>query len=53
MKVAPAPAEEGRDCFALTVGDKPKDAALPIALRLTLTGGAGAVETTIETPPKG
>ena len=26
----------------LTVGDKPKDAALPFPLRLTLTGGAGA-----------
>jgi DsbC/DsbD-like thiol-disulfide interchange protein len=48
IKVKPAPAEEGRDCFALTVGDKPKDAALPVALRLTLTGGAGPVETTVE-----
>ena len=51
LKVAPAPgAASGRDCFELTVGDKPKDAALPVALRLTLTGGAGAVETKIETP---
>jgi DsbC/DsbD-like thiol-disulfide interchange protein len=53
IKVAPAPADAGRDCFALTVGDKPKDAALPVALRLTLTGGAGAVETRIEARPKG
>jgi DsbC/DsbD-like thiol-disulfide interchange protein len=46
IKVAPDPAAAGGDCFTLTVGDKPKDAALPIPLRLTLTGGAGAVETT-------
>ncbi|MGH6796904.1 MAG: protein-disulfide reductase DsbD domain-containing protein [Roseiarcus sp.] len=45
VKAAPAHADEGRDCFTLTIGDKPKDAALPISLRLTLTGGAGAVET--------
>jgi DsbC/DsbD-like thiol-disulfide interchange protein len=41
------PGESGRDCFSLRLQDKPKDAALPVALRLTLTGGAGAVETTI------
>ena len=52
MKVAPAQADAGRDCFTLTIGDKPKDAALPITLRLTLTGGAGAVETTIQAAPK-
>ena len=50
LKVAPAAGESGLDCFTLTVGDKPKDAVLPVALRLTLTGGAGAVETTAETP---
>ena len=50
LKVAPARADEGRDCFTLTVGDKPKDAALPIALRLTLTGGAGALETRMDAP---
>jgi DsbC/DsbD-like thiol-disulfide interchange protein len=51
LKVAPTPADaSGKDCFALTLGDKPKDAALPVALRLTLTGGAGAIETKIETP---
>ena len=52
MKVAPAPAPgaSGQDCFTLTLGDKPKGAALPVALRLTLTGGAGAVETTVNTP---
>jgi DsbC/DsbD-like thiol-disulfide interchange protein len=49
---APAQADGGRDCFTLTIGDKPKDAAFPIALRLTLTGGAGAVETAIQAAPK-
>ncbi len=48
IKVKPAPAEGADDCFTLTVGGKPKDAALPVALRLTLTGGAGPVETTVE-----
>jgi DsbC/DsbD-like thiol-disulfide interchange protein len=52
MKTAPAQADGGRDCFTLTIGDKPKDAALPVALRLTLTGGAGAMETTIQAAPK-
>src|SRR5271170_1597803 len=52
LKTAPAQADAGRDCFTLTIGDKPKDAALPIALRLTLTGGAGAMETTIQAAPK-
>ena len=48
LKVAPAQPDEGQDCFTLTIGDKPKDADLPVALRLTLTGGAGAVETTMD-----
>jgi DsbC/DsbD-like thiol-disulfide interchange protein len=48
LKVGRVSAENGQDCFKLTLGDKPKDAALPVALRLTLTGGAGAVETTAE-----
>ena len=52
MKVAPADADGGRDCFTLTIGDKPKDAAFPVALRLTLTGGAGPMETTIQAAPK-
>ena len=52
LKTAPDQADAGRDCFTLTIGDKPKDAALPIALRLTLTGGAGAMETTVEVKPK-
>jgi DsbC/DsbD-like thiol-disulfide interchange protein len=52
MKVAPADADGDRDCFTLTIGGKPNDAALPVGLRLTLTGGAGAVETTVEAQPK-
>ncbi len=53
IKVKPAPPEGPQDCFTLTIGDKPKDVALPVALRLTLTGGAGPVETTVEAGPKG
>jgi DsbC/DsbD-like thiol-disulfide interchange protein len=52
LKTAPAEAEGDRDCFMLTIGEKPKDAALPVALRLTLTGGAGAIETTFQAAPK-
>jgi DsbC/DsbD-like thiol-disulfide interchange protein len=52
VKTAPSHVDGGRDCFALTIGDKPKDAALPVELRLTLTGGAGAIETTIQAAPK-
>jgi DsbC/DsbD-like thiol-disulfide interchange protein len=47
LKVAPTSGPSGQDCFKLTLGDKPKDAALPVALRLTLTGGAGPVETRV------
>ena len=52
LKTTPAQADGGRDCFTLTIGDKPKDAALPITLRLTLTGGGGAMETTVQAGPK-
>ena len=52
LKTAPAQANGGRDCFTLTIGDKPKDAAFPVALRLTLTGGAGPMETMIQAAPK-
>jgi DsbC/DsbD-like thiol-disulfide interchange protein len=52
LKAASAQADAGRDCFTLTIGGKPKDGALPVALRLTLTGGAGATETTIQAAPK-
>jgi DsbC/DsbD-like thiol-disulfide interchange protein len=52
LKTTPAQAEGGGDCFTLTIGDKPKDAAFPVALRLTLTGGPGPIETTIQAAPK-
>jgi DsbC/DsbD-like thiol-disulfide interchange protein len=52
LKTTPAQADGARDCFTLTIGNKPKDAAFPITLRLTLTGGAAAVETTIQAAPK-
>jgi DsbC/DsbD-like thiol-disulfide interchange protein len=52
VKVASASGPSGQDCFSLAIGDKPKDAALPVALRLTLTGGARAVETTMEAGEK-
>ena len=52
LKTTPTQTDRGLDCFTLTIGDKPKDAALPIALRLTLTGGSGAMETTIQAGPK-
>ncbi len=44
----PAPIEASRDCFRLTVLEKPSDPDFPVALRLTMTGGRGPVETTIE-----
>ncbi len=47
ITASPAPGEAGRDCFTLSLRDKPKEAALPVELRLTLTGGAGPVETTM------
>jgi DsbC/DsbD-like thiol-disulfide interchange protein len=50
IKVAPASGASGQDCFKLTLGDKPKDAAPPVALRLTLTGGADPSETTMDAP---
>jgi DsbC/DsbD-like thiol-disulfide interchange protein len=52
LKTALAQADGARDCFTLTIGDKPKDAAFPVRLRLTLTGGAGAMETTVQAGPK-
>ncbi len=48
MSVAPAPGDPTRDCFKLTLLEKPKDADLPVALRLTMTGGNGPVETTMD-----
>jgi DsbC/DsbD-like thiol-disulfide interchange protein len=48
LTTASAPGETGRDCFTIALRDKPNAAALPVALRLTLTGGAGPVETTMD-----
>ncbi len=48
LKVAPVAGASGQDCFKIALGDKPKDAELPVSLRLTLAGGAGAMETTME-----
>lgn len=47
VTAAPAPSDGGRDCFAISLRDKPKDEAPPVPLRLTMTGGAGPVETTL------
>ena len=48
LSAAPAPGDPTRECFKLTVLEKPNDADLPVALRLTMTGGKGSVETTME-----
>jgi DsbC/DsbD-like thiol-disulfide interchange protein len=37
----------GTDCFSLNLMQKPPDSALPVAARLTITGGQGPIETTI------
>jgi DsbC/DsbD-like thiol-disulfide interchange protein len=50
FSVAAAPAEASRDCFRLTLRQAPKDAVPPVQLRLTMTGGEGPVETTVEAP---
>ena len=41
----------GTDCFRVSLMQKPPDAALPVAAKLTITGGAGPVETTIALRP--
>ena len=46
VAVTPGAPDPARDCFAMTVREKPADAALPVSLRLTMTGGNGPVETT-------
>jgi DsbC/DsbD-like thiol-disulfide interchange protein len=48
-----ASASGGTDCFRLALMQKPPDAGLPVAARLTITGGAGPVETTIALRPGG
>jgi DsbC/DsbD-like thiol-disulfide interchange protein len=41
----------GADCFSLTLEQKPADATLPVSAQITVTGGAGPVETTIALNP--
>jgi DsbC/DsbD-like thiol-disulfide interchange protein len=38
----------GSDCFRVNLMQQPPDSALPVAARLTITGGRGPVETTID-----
>ncbi len=47
VSAAPTPSDGAHDCFAITLREKPKDAALPAPLRLTMTGGVAPVETTV------
>jgi DsbC/DsbD-like thiol-disulfide interchange protein len=47
---APAENDRDRDCFALALRQTPAGAAPPVALRLTLTGGAGPLEATLTAP---
>ena len=47
VTAAPAPDDGTQDCFAISLRDKPKGEAPPVPLRLTMTGGAGPVETTV------
>jgi DsbC/DsbD-like thiol-disulfide interchange protein len=44
--------EAGRDCFALALHEAPADAAFPAEVRVTITGGEGAVETKVKLSPK-
>jgi DsbC/DsbD-like thiol-disulfide interchange protein len=48
VSVTPASGADKGDCFTMKIGDKPKDAPPTVPLRLTLTGGAGPIETTID-----
>ena len=40
------------ECFALGLREAPADAKLPVAVRATFTGGAGAVEIQVSLAPK-
>jgi DsbC/DsbD-like thiol-disulfide interchange protein len=48
-KAAPIP---GQNCFALALRQTPADAAFPVSVRATITGGASAVETELKLAPK-
>jgi DsbC/DsbD-like thiol-disulfide interchange protein len=47
------PAADGRACFTLALRDKPSDAALPVEVGATLTGGAAPREFKLTLAPKG
>lgn len=44
----PEPDDPARGCFTLSLLEKPKDADLPVSLRLTMTGSEGPIETTMK-----
>ncbi len=44
--------DAGQNCFALALRQAPADAAFPLSVRATITGGAGAVETEFKLAPK-
>jgi DsbC/DsbD-like thiol-disulfide interchange protein len=46
-----ASGKAGTDCFSLNLMEKPADASLPVAARLTITGGEGPVETIVSLKP--
>ena len=48
ITAAPELYDLSRDCFKLTLREMPKGADMPVALRLTMTGGQGPVETVVE-----
>ena len=41
----------GRDCFAIALQEKPSDATLPVNVRATITGGAGALDVMLSVGP--
>ena len=47
VTAAPAQGDGAQSCFAISLREKPTDEAPPVPLRLTMTGGAGPVETTV------
>jgi len=46
------PASGGRDCFSVTLHEKPEQAKLPVSARATITGGAGPLDVTVSFGPK-
>jgi DsbC/DsbD-like thiol-disulfide interchange protein len=52
IETKPTALTPGHDCFALALRQAPADAAFPVSVRVTITGGAGAVETELKLAPK-